>query len=59
MYVVASPPRFISLEEMMNASNLVTNMKLAHEIAVDDDFELEQPQPTPGRWCIYVFACNI
>ncbi|XP_043201650.1 T-complex protein 11-like protein 1 [Amphibalanus amphitrite] len=40
--VAASPPRFVSLEEVMRAANGVSNMALAHEIAVDHDFKLEK-----------------
>uniref|UniRef100_T1IQ07 T-complex protein 11-like protein 1 n=1 Tax=Strigamia maritima TaxID=126957 RepID=T1IQ07_STRMM len=40
-----SPPRFVSLEQIMKAANGVTNMALAHEIAVDKDFKLEKVEP--------------
>lgn len=40
--VPASPPKFISLEELMKAANGMTNMALAHEIAVNKDFKLEK-----------------
>lgn len=40
--VPASPPKFISLEELMKAANGMTNMALAHEIAVNKDFKLER-----------------
>ncbi|EEB10667.1 conserved hypothetical protein [Pediculus humanus corporis] len=40
--IPASPPKFISLEELMRAANGVTNMVLAHEIAVNKDFKLEK-----------------
>ncbi|XP_037087619.1 LOW QUALITY PROTEIN: T-complex protein 11-like protein 1 [Pollicipes pollicipes] len=42
--VAASPPRFVSLEEVMRAANGVSNMALAHEIAVNHDFKLEKYQ---------------
>lgn len=38
----ASPPGFISLEEIMKAANSVSKMALAHEIAVDENFKLEK-----------------
>eukprot|EP00058_Branchiostoma_floridae_P008394 XP_002593882.1 hypothetical protein BRAFLDRAFT_214749 [Branchiostoma floridae] len=41
----ASPPQWISLEELMTVSNGVTNMALAHEIAVDNDFRLQKYMP--------------
>ncbi|XP_035662173.1 T-complex protein 11-like protein 1 [Branchiostoma floridae] len=40
-----SPPQWISLEELMTVSNGVTNMALAHEIAVDNDFRLQKYMP--------------
>ena len=42
--VAASPPRFVAIEEVMKAANGVSNMYLAHEIAVDEDFRLGKPQ---------------
>ncbi|KAK2715701.1 T-complex protein 11-like protein 1 [Artemia franciscana] len=43
--VAASPPKFISIGDIMNAAKGVTNMVLAHEIALDEDFRLEkQPE---------------
>ncbi|XP_051173039.1 T-complex protein 11-like protein 1 isoform X2 [Leptopilina boulardi] len=38
----ASPPKFVSLEEIMKATNGLKNMALAHEIAVDKNFKLEK-----------------
>ncbi|XP_071452432.1 T-complex protein 11-like protein 1 isoform X2 [Hetaerina americana] len=43
--MAASPPKFVSLEEIMQAANGVTNMALAHEIAVNRDFKLEKLEP--------------
>ncbi|KAJ8315429.1 hypothetical protein KUTeg_007579 [Tegillarca granosa] len=40
--VAASPPKFVSLEKLMAATNGVKDMALAHEIAVDNNFELEK-----------------
>ena len=45
--IAASPPRFVAIEEVMKAANGVSNMYLAHEIAVDKDFRLEKP-PVQG-----------
>lgn len=47
--ISASPPRFVSLDQMMEASNIANNMMLAHEIALDEDFRIEKPQPAEGR----------
>nr|KAG5711122.1 hypothetical protein BaRGS_004766 [Batillaria attramentaria] len=41
----ASPPKFISFEQLMEAANGVKNMSLAHEIAVNNDFQIEKLQP--------------
>jgi hypothetical protein len=43
--VAASPPKFVSIGDIMNAAKGVTNMVLAHEIALNEDFRLEkQPE---------------
>ncbi|XP_075235299.1 T-complex protein 11-like protein 1 [Lycorma delicatula] len=42
----ASPPRFVTWEEINIAATGITNMALAHEIAVDDDFRLEKIEPS-------------
>jgi len=34
----------------MDASNLLANIKLAHDISVDDNFELAPEQPPEGRF---------
>ncbi|XP_043483157.1 T-complex protein 11-like protein 1 isoform X1 [Leptopilina heterotoma] len=38
----ASPPKYVSLEEIMKATDGLKNMALAHEIAVDKNFKLEK-----------------
>ncbi|KAG1675722.1 T-complex protein 11-like protein 1 [Nymphon striatum] len=43
--VANSPPKFVSLEEIIRAANGVSNMILAHEIAVDKNFKIENPEP--------------
>ncbi|XP_076467122.1 T-complex protein 11-like protein 1 [Babylonia areolata] len=43
--VAASPPKFISFEQLMAAASGVKNMSLAHEIAINSDFQLEKLQP--------------
>ncbi|XP_041352522.1 T-complex protein 11-like protein 1 [Gigantopelta aegis] len=39
--VPASPPKFITFEQLMAAADGVEKMKLAHEIVVNGDFKLE------------------
>ncbi|XP_054264355.1 T-complex protein 11-like protein 1 [Macrosteles quadrilineatus] len=41
----ASPPKFVSLEEIISAAKGMANMALAHEIAVDSTFELGKREP--------------
>jgi hypothetical protein len=47
--VAASPPTFVSLEEIVKAANGFKNMALAHEIAVDKDFRLQKYEPPNDR----------
>lgn len=47
--ITPSPPKFVSLEEIMKAANGVENMALAHEIAVDNNFKIEKPEPSSNR----------
>ncbi|XP_075044158.1 T-complex protein 11-like protein 1 [Mixophyes fleayi] len=37
----ASPPQFVSVEELMDAAKGVNNMALAHEIMVNKDFQIK------------------
>lgn len=46
----ASPPRFITLEEIMSAAKSMSDMALAHEIAVDSNFELTKFEPPENRY---------
>lgn len=48
-FSAASPPRFISFEEIMRAANGVSNMALAHEIAVDNEFRFQKNEPGEKR----------
>lgn len=45
----ASPPRFVSAEELMETAKGVTNMALAHEIVVNTDFQVKPSEPAEGR----------
>ncbi|XP_033330985.1 T-complex protein 11-like protein 1 [Megalopta genalis] len=40
-----SPPKSVSFEEIMKTINGLKNMALAHEIAVDENFQLEKLEP--------------
>ncbi|KPP79170.1 T-complex protein 11-like protein 1-like [Scleropages formosus] len=46
--LTASPPRFVSVEELMETAKGVTNMALAHEIVVNGAFQVKPPQPAEG-----------
>jgi hypothetical protein len=58
--VSASPPGFVTLEEIMKAANSVSNMTLAHEIAVDNNFHLKKVEPPNGGGYVFaMFTCCI
>lgn len=40
--IAPSPPKFVEIDEIMKASNSVTNMYLSHSIAVDEDFKFQK-----------------
>ncbi|XP_031731538.1 T-complex protein 11-like protein 1 [Anarrhichthys ocellatus] len=44
----ASPPRFVSVEELMKTAKGVTNMALAHEIMVNQDFQVKPTELPEG-----------
>jgi hypothetical protein len=47
--IAASPPKFLSLPEIMGAAEKLENIALVHEIAVDENFKLEQQEPPNNR----------
>ena len=56
LMVAASPPKFVSLEEIMKAASGVSNMKLAHEIILEDDFKLHKEEPAENRLVrVYIY----
>lgn len=46
----ASPPKFLSLPEIMVAAKKLEDIALVHEIAVNENFKL-QPQEHPDERC--------
>lgn len=46
----ASPPKFVSFDEIVKAANGIKNMALAHEIAVDKNFQLQKLEPDDGSF---------
>lgn len=47
--ITASPPRFLSVEELMETAKGVTNMALAHEIVVNQGFQVKPSELPEGR----------
>lgn len=47
--LTASPPRFVSVEELMETAKGVTNMALAHEILVNHAFQVKPAELPEGR----------
>lgn len=48
--ILASPPKYVSMDEIMSAAAGVSNLTLAHEIAVDADFKINPVDPPPNRY---------
>ncbi|KTF85512.1 hypothetical protein cypCar_00020718 [Cyprinus carpio] len=44
----SSPPRFVSVEELMETAKGVTNMALAHEILMNSAFQVKPYEPEEG-----------
>lgn len=44
----SSPPKFVSVEELMETAKGVTNMALAHEIVTNSSFEVKPFEPEEG-----------
>lgn len=49
MSLTASPPRFVSVDELMETAKGVTNMALAHEIMVNHAFQVKPAELPEGR----------
>lgn len=47
--ISASPPRFISYNQLMEANRNAENLQLAHEIVFNKDFQLKLPEYEKGR----------
>ena len=45
----ASPPRFVSVEELMETAKGVSNMALAHEMVVNKEFVMKPVELPEGR----------
>lgn len=45
----ASPPKFVSLEEIMQAANGMRDMALVHQIVVDQNFKLAPVEPSDNN----------
>nr|XP_014341171.1 PREDICTED: T-complex protein 11-like protein 1 [Latimeria chalumnae] len=53
-----SPPRFVSLEELMETAEGVTNMTLAHEIVVNGDFQIKPTKLPEGSFLFIVSSSS-
>lgn len=47
--LTASPPRLVTVEELLETAKGVTNMALAHEIVVNGDFRINAVELAEGR----------
>lgn len=43
----------------MDTSNLISNMKLVHDIVVDDEFVIEKPTPPDGRLVSIIVSVHL
>lgn len=50
VFVTASPPRLVTVEELLETAKGVTNMALAHEIVVNGDFRINTVELAEGRY---------
>lgn len=46
----ASPPKTITLDDVMSSARDLSNLTLAHEIIVNRDFHVEQPHLPQNRY---------
>lgn len=57
--ISASPPQFVSFDDLMAAANGVKNMSLAHEIAVNHNFKLEKLEPSASRFEMRILVLTL
>lgn len=50
--IAASPPRYVTFEQLMSAADGIKKMTIAHEIAVNDEFELPKEEPPQNRYIL-------
>lgn len=50
--MLASPPKFVSMNQLAEAAKAFYNMSLAHEITVDSEFRLEKYEPQEKRYVL-------
>ena len=53
----ASPPKNITLDDMMSSGKDLSNLTLAHEIIVNRDFHLEPPKLAQNRYTWRLKCC--
>lgn len=49
-FLAASPPKTLTLDEVMESARDLSNLSIAHEITVNPDFRVEQSSPPQGRY---------
>lgn len=55
----ASPPKTLSLDEVMDSARDLSNLSFAHEIIVNRDFHLEPNSLPQDRYTMSLFHKNI
>lgn len=58
-FPTASPPKTLTLDEVMGSARDLSNLSWAHEISVNPSFHLEESSLPQGRYCLFthVFMC--
>lgn len=49
-FLAASPPKTLTLDEVMESARDLSNLSIAHEITVNPDFRVQQSSPPQGRY---------
>lgn len=60
-FFTASPPKTLTLDEVMESTRDLSNLSWAHEISINPNFHVEQANLPQGRymkkiWGLYVFT---
>lgn len=55
----ASPPKTLTLDEVMESARDLSNLSIAHEITVNPDFRVEPSSLPEGRCVNATYFCNL